>query len=126
MPHKLALLLAMAALMMTAGCGTLDCAHMGPFPKTPLLPPQGILFSQFKAPLTLNYHATAVNPGKVGTATTHYVALFYPMLSVSVMDPASVETAARNGGIKNVEYADYEVMQILGIYSRFTITAYGE
>lgn len=126
MPRKLALLFAMATLLTTTGCG------MWSFHQAPVMPPVGFIYTDYKAPLqgkadwTLDYHNTEVNPGKVGTSTVHYVSFpFYPMLSVSVMDPASVQTAARNGGIKEVEYADYEFMQVLGVYSRFTVIAYG-
>ncbi|MEN6627342.1 MAG: TRL domain-containing protein [Candidatus Sumerlaeia bacterium] len=126
MARKLALLFCMAALLTTAGCG------MYGIPKAPLMPPVGIIYTDIKAPLqakndwTLDYHNTPVNPGKTGTSSCIYVGIpFYPMLSVALMDPATVETAAKSGGLNEVEYADYQFFTVLGVFSRFTVNAYG-
>ncbi|MHC4789028.1 MAG: TRL domain-containing protein [Planctomycetota bacterium] len=37
-----------------------------------------------------------------------------------------MEHAARNGGLTKVHYADYEILEILGIFGQFTVRAYGE
>jgi hypothetical protein len=42
------------------------------------------------------------------------------------MDDASIEAAARQGGLDEVAYADYEMMNVLGVYSEFTVHAYGK
>lgn len=126
MARKLALMLSLAALLTTVGCG------MYGIPKAPLMPPIGIIYTDIQAPLqgkndwTLSYNHTPVNPGKTGTSSCIYVAFpFYPVLSVAVMDPATVETAAKSGGLTEVEYADYQYFTVLGIFSRFTVNAYG-
>ena len=41
-------------------------------------------------------------------------------------DDCDIETAAANGGISTVHYADYSVMQLLGLFGRTTVTAHGE
>jgi hypothetical protein len=39
---------------------------------------------------------------------------------------ASIDTAARNGGIKQIQYVDWEVESILGIIGKYKVTVYGE
>ena len=39
---------------------------------------------------------------------------------------ASIQTAARNGGITQIHYVDSQQLNILGIYSRNTIRVYGQ
>ncbi len=90
--------------------------------QVPVDPPRGILFSQYRAPLTANFGEVPVSE-KVGTASTFYVNFFgYDF----AWDDARIEAAAREGGLSRVDYADYEVMQILGIFAQFTVRAYGE
>ncbi len=137
MQRALAALMAAMVLLGAVGCvaGAKNQAARAGFhpayanrsmPFTPLIPPQGFLFQQVQAPLSLDFDNTEANQPLTGSSTTHFVAFpFYQQLSVSVMDPASVELAARNGGIKEIVYADYETFNILGVYSRFTVNAYG-
>jgi len=40
-------------------------------------------------------------------------------------EEASVPEIARSGGIQNVTYADYEMLNILGVYAEFRINVYG-
>jgi hypothetical protein len=47
------------------------------------------------------------------------------LISVGVGD-VSVEAAAEDGNISKVYYADYDHLNILMIFSRTKITAYGE
>ena len=98
------------------------------FPKTPLSPPPGFIYDHIQAPLDLNYHDDVIaKPGKVGESKTQYVSLWIlaPVLSFGWGD-ASVDSAAADGGIKEVQHVDYERKQILGVYSEFTIRAYGK
>jgi hypothetical protein len=92
--------------------------------KAPVVPPSGAIYTHYSAPLTLNDKPLAVC-AKKGTASTRYVALLYPMYSVSWAD-AALKTAAENGGLTRVHYADYEVLSVLGVYAEFTVRAYGE
>lgn len=98
------------------------------FPRTPLSPPPGFIYDHVHAPLDVNYHSDVIaKPGKIGESKTQYVSLWIlaPVLSFGWGD-ASVETAAADGGIKEIQHVDYERKQILGIYSEFTIRAYGK
>ena len=39
---------------------------------------------------------------------------------------ASVEAAAANGGITKIRYADYEILNVLGIYREFEVRVSGD
>jgi len=116
MRHVL-LLPALAALILGAtGCGLF---------RAPVIPPQGILFSQVTAPLSLDFDETPVC-AKHGEATSRF---FHEPLFTQLefaWDKALLADAARNGGLSKVYYADYTHTNILGIYSTFTVRAYGE
>lgn len=133
----LVLLLAVTCVMAT-GCKSAylhlpgDNINLSPiqmaFPRTPLSPPPGFIYDHVQAPLDVNYHSDVIaKPGKIGESKSQYVSLWIiaPVLSFGWGD-ASVETAAADGGIKEVQHVDYERKQILGIYSEFTIRAYGK
>lgn len=95
---------------------------------TPVKPPPGFIYQDLSAPLSVNYGATKVQPTKTGTASTRFISLwplFGPVVSFG-LDDASIETAARNGGIKQVTYADYKMFNVLGVFSEFTVIAHGD
>ena len=39
---------------------------------------------------------------------------------------SSIKTAAANGGITKISHVDYHVTSVLGVYSKTTVTVYGE
>ena len=39
---------------------------------------------------------------------------------------AALDTAAREAGITTIYYADYEWLEVLGVYRRATVCVYGE
>ena len=82
------------------------------------------LYTHIAAPLTVDFKETPVCT-KVGTASSYY--LHDPV--VTRLDFAwgrvDLREAAMNGGLTSVEYADYEVRALLGIWGKFTIKAYG-
>lgn len=39
---------------------------------------------------------------------------------------SSIKTAAANGGITKIQHVDYHVTSVMGIYSKTTVTVYGE
>jgi hypothetical protein len=92
--------------------------------KAPVVPPSGAIYTHYKAPLTLNDQPAPLCE-KSGKSSTSYLALFYPAYSVAWAD-AAIETAAKEGGLQKVHYADYEVLSVLGIYAEFTVRVYGE
>jgi len=98
-----------AVLMLTAGCYT-----------TPVKPPVGAIYSGFKAPLTAEAEKPTVTSQK-GEATSQAV------LGLVAWGDCSLETAAKNGNLSTIEYADYEYMNVLfGIYQKFTVITHGK
>ena len=112
-----ALLLVLAALVAApAGCGLF---------RAPVIPPQGMLFSRVTAPLSTDFDETPVCV-KWGEASSQF---FHEPLFTQLdfaWDKALLGEAARNGGLSKIHYADYEHFRVLGIYSKFTVRAYGE
>ncbi len=141
MGKRLVLLLVLVAVGLP-GCLGLETA--------PVQPPRGAIYTKIRAPLTVNYRGTvvstdsAVSPpalggmgtalggaalagSKVGTASTTLLSipLWYTSLDFA-WDRCDIETAAKEGGLQTVYYADYEVEQVVGIFGRFTVRAYGK
>ena len=56
---------------------------------------------------------------KVGKATSTSI------LALVATGDASIETAAKNGGIKTIKFVDYEVNNILG-FGQYTTIVYGD
>ena len=131
----LAALALLAASGAGSGCATAYRSPVRPFGRG-LLPRGvggswggGLIYSDYKAPLTTDFNATPASSLKTGKASTSY--LFIPLIVIPLgldfaFNKASIEEAARNGGIKKVYYADYEFLNVLGIYSSYTTIAYGE
>lgn len=98
-------------------------------PKAPVVPPYGVVYSDFKAPLDIsvggNQQATPADSLRSGMAETEYIRIPFIYISFSWGD-ASIDAAAANGGINNVDSADYEFFNVLGIYQRFVVHAHGK
>ncbi len=115
MRTRFRLLGAAALLAVAAGCA---------LPRVPVAPPPALLFAQYKAPLTPDLHDTPVG-SKRGIAKTFFV--FEPFLGTMwAWEDASIKTAAANGRISKIYYADYEAFTVLNIFGRFTVVAYGD
>ncbi|CAN5449249.1 hypothetical protein BH09SUM1_BH09SUM1_06110 [soil metagenome] len=120
-------LLGVAALMLAtvvSGCG-------GGYPKAPVVPPIGLIYTHVQAPLDTDFSGD-----KGGTDTTDlrmgqaeasyfYVPFTYGLLSFAWGD-ASIKTAAQDGHLSNVHFADYEEFNILGIYANMKTHTYGK
>lgn len=92
--------------------------------QAPVVVPSGAIYQKTIAPLS---HKTPFQVSeKVGTAKAEYLYVpIHPVLSVSYGD-ASVNSAAKNGGIKKIHHVDYQRTNILGIYSTIEVFVYGE
>lgn len=108
--------LATVALIVAAGCQPLTA---------PVVPAQGAIYSKIRAPLTIDFHRTPVC-AKSGSVKTFYV--YEPLMSRMdfAWGDASIQAAAQAGNLTTVEYADYEMLRVLGVFGRFTVTAYGQ
>ena len=89
----------------------------------PVMPPRGMLLTQFTAPITTDFGDTPV--GKVkGQASAHYLwTVLFPSIA---WGEAGIEEAARSQNIKTVYYAEYSYLEVLGLYARMTVKVYGE
>lgn len=81
-------------------------------------PVTGILFTDVKAPVTAT--ASDAPALKSGSAAVNSV------LGLIATGDASIDTAARNGGITKIHHVDYSSKNWLGIYAVYTVTVYGE
>lgn len=95
--------------------------------QAPVVPPLGGVYTSLKAPLTPNFQKNPTGSGtaKVSQKFTHY--FYEPLITHSsfAWDDVAIAKIAREGGIKEVSYADYEILNVLGIYQRFTVHVYG-
>lgn len=94
----------------------------------PLRPPMGIAISTIKAPLTTDFNGTTVSGDliKASKKQTYYVHdILFTGLDFA-WDTVDIPEIARQGGISEVAYAEYELLNVLGVYAQFTIHVYGK
>ena len=97
--------------------------------KAPIVPPTGLVWTSYRAPLTVGPTDFG---SKKGQATSHQIGLpplpFYGLtrgVSLFAWGDASKQTAARQGGITEIEHADYRMQIFVFVYKRFTTEVYG-
>lgn len=88
--------------------------------RAPFVPPQGIAFSQTKAPLDVDFNDTQIASMNRGTSEVINI------LGLFSFGDASAKTAAENGRISTIVHADYEHFNILGIFQKTTVIVYGK
>lgn len=81
--------------------------------------PVGILYTQVKVPSQLG-DGKDVSYSKVGQASAKS---YFTLIATG---DASIEAAAKNGGIKTIKYVDYHVENFLGAIGTYTTTVYGD
>jgi hypothetical protein len=80
--------------------------------------PLGLVYTGAKGAIGTGH--SSVSYTKVGTSESKSI------LGIVAVGDSSIATAARNGGIKNIKYVDYEVENILGIYGKYKTIVYGD
>ncbi len=83
----------------------------------PFQPPSGMV-SVTKAPLSTEGNWDVGS--KKGEASS------FSILGLYASGDCSIATAARNGGLKKICHVDYEYVNIVGIWQKATVIAYGE
>lgn len=111
--HKALLIL--AALLVVSGLT--GCASL----RAPVVPPRAFIYTHFKAPLQIHYDGSDLGTKK-GTAKCQYVNVYLDFAWAE----SAIKEAAKDGNITVVKGADYEYMNVLGIYQEFTVYAYGD
>jgi hypothetical protein len=99
------LALASLSLLFTTGCAMA------------MSPVTGFVYSDVKAPLAVNSDAEATKTGEAKCTS---------ILGLVAQGDASIEAAAKAGGIKKIHSVDYKCHSILGFYAEFTTIVHGE
>lgn len=108
---KILLALALLGVLCLTGCA----GYM-----SPVVPPFGCIYSDIKAPLSHEVNGAKVG-SKVGTAEATSV------LGIIALGDCSINTAAKNGGIETVTFADYDYTNILfGFFQSYKTRVYGD
>ena len=106
MKYLLKTVLAVSAVIVLSGCAS------------GMQPVSGALFSDVKGPFDVS--DLSFTPTKTGKSMAKsYVGL------IGIGD-ASIESAMKDGGIKQVHHVDYHTTSILGLYAETTIIVYGK
>lgn len=105
--------LTLAVVLLLSGCTFSISAY-----SAPVMPPQGLLFSNVRSVVDVDTESTPVD-GLSGEASS------IAILSLFAVGDASITTAARDAGINRVDHVEYEYFNVLGIFQQFTIIAYG-
>jgi hypothetical protein len=96
-------------------------------PRAPVVPPTAFVYTQVKAPLQTDLEGADMQAERMGESTARF--LYIPFtwgLASFAWGDASTEQAAKDGGIDEVQFADYEFLSVLGVYAQTTIRAHGK
>jgi len=85
----------------------------------PVVPPIGVIYTDMDAPLTLAGGGRDVGSKRGESSVTAILGLF------STGD-GSVKKAAANGRVTQIKQVDYEFMNVIGIYQKYTTVVYGD
>ena len=87
--------------------------------QAPVIPPTGLIFTSTSAPIDIDMQATPMSSryGESGSIA---------VLGLFAFGDASVTTAARNGNLQTVEYAEYDYLNILFVFQSFKMRVYGQ
>lgn len=89
------------------------------FVSSPVVPPLGTFFNSTTFPVDIEFEPTDIG-SKSGSTKSCSV------LGLVAWGDSSVETAAKNGGIKQIDHVDARFFNVLGIYSEYEVTAFGK
>jgi len=89
-------------------------------PESEFAPPPGGLFSNYKAPLLINYDKVAVGRRSSNASAKYVHDILLTRLDFSWAD-CSIDAAADNGRFSRVGIADYEFLNVFGIYAKTTV-----
>ncbi len=94
---------------------------------SPVKPPMGGMVTVVKAPLTYDFDKTPCNQNlvKVSQNQTYYVHDILLTGMNIAWDGVDIPMIARKGGLTKVYYADYEFLNVLGVFAKYTVNVYG-
>ena len=85
----------------------------------PVVPPTGAVFNDTKAPLNVEVNNTKMG-AKRGESST------VSILGLVAFGDGSIAAAAKDGRITTVQHADYEYLNVIGVFQKYTTIVYGE
>ncbi len=91
------------------------------FTEAPFQPAPGFFYTNYRAPLTTEFKNVDMNK-TLGEGHDTYVG--YSIISFGFGD-AGLKKAMEDASLKKVAYADYEFTQVLGVFSKTTVRAFG-
>ena len=118
------IVLATALMLLCSGCTTIGVsAYMSDL--SPVVPPRGFFYTHFSAPLVLPSE-TANLTSTINNKSRDVIYVKLPFVSADFAGGrADIEDAARRAGLKQMIYADYEYVNVLGYVRTFNVRAYG-
>lgn len=108
--RSLALLALLGLTVLSTGCS---------YYSAPVMPPGGLFYTNIQAPVDTDVQSNPVGSKTGASSSTSILGLF-------AYGDASLASAVQNGGLSKVDHVDYEFFNLLFIYQKFTINAYGE
>jgi hypothetical protein len=130
---RVVLLLVSAVVALSVGCagaGGSGALLVGRS-RVGVIPPQGILFSSLHAPISAAVSGKPFGTRR-GRATARSIGLppnpltGWQGVTFFTWGDMSEQAALRDGGISHPTHVDYESVQVLMIYHRLTLVAYGD
>ncbi len=107
------------ALLKVALCLSLGLVLSGCMIRSPVVPPVGWTFNQTTFPVDITF-----GPNDIGekSGTTKAVSI----LGLVAWGDSSVEAAAKNAGIQQIDHIDAKLFNVLWVYSEYETTVYGK
>lgn len=112
-------------------CGCMSSAIIAPPDPppqihAPIVPPKGVIYTHFRAPLMLPDRIDLGKEGERNDKREYYIRIPTPWVPTEIaLGRADIETAVREAGIDHIVWADYEFMSILVYFHTLRIHAYG-
>ena len=111
--HRFLVALAVCAVLFVA----VGCAG---FVQAPVVPPNALAVTITSAPLSTEFNPSTQVCTKRGKASATNV------LGIVAFGDAGIHAAAQDGNLTTIHYADYELLNVLGIFSVYTTVVHGE
>ena len=102
----------------------------GPSLNASVIPPRGLLYTNFKAPLTINFKDTNMGEKQgVKKTTLINIPTFYLPVQVPLdfdFGKVGLKETAEKADMKSIDYIDYEYTNILGVYKSLEVIPHGK
>ena len=104
------------SLLVFSGCAS---------PESAFVPPGGILFTDYKAPLLVTYDDAKVSRNRGEASASYFHEWVFTDIDLAWGD-CSLDAAVQDGRFDRVGSADYSFLNILGFYTKTTVHVYEE